>query len=239
MQTKIRRYMIPMTATSAVFLLSLLLLFMVGTASPLPLDITPTVNTYLPIIEKPLEPTPTNTPIPAPTPIPPDDISNEQTVIDLINQNRNANGLPSLPVASELTQSARRHSHDMGNNHFTGHVGSDGSTYGQRMQEAGYAWADSGEIIGWGFGGDAASVVDWWMNSATHKATILSENFTDMGVGYREDAGSDWGYYWTVNFGKRKSEHAASPEEFYVCTFTSQGELGGSSLRIYSVEPCE
>ena len=75
------------------------------------------------------------TPTPTGTLIPPDDLANEQAIAALINQQRNAIGLPSLSLVSELTQAARRHSRDMADRNFTSHTGSDGSTGGQRMQD--------------------------------------------------------------------------------------------------------
>jgi uncharacterized protein YkwD len=172
-----------------------------GTTSLLPLDFTPTAYAYLPLVVK--QPTPTA------TLVPPDDIEVEQSIANQLNQQRYAHGLPSLKTVSELTQAARRHSRDMADNHFTGHTGSDGSDGGQRMEEAGYDWTIWGEIIGWGFAGDADSIVNWWMNSPVHRSIILSSSFEDFGVGYARDPTSDWGHYWTVNFGKRAADGAA------------------------------
>jgi len=209
----------------------------IGVASPLLLGFTPTAYVYLPFVAK--QPIPTATPTPTATPIPPDDIANEQSIANLLNQQRNSNVLPSLTLISELTQAARRHSRDMADHNFTSHTGSDGSAGGQRMQEAGYSWTTWGEIIGWGFGGDTGSMVNWWMNSPPHRSIILSSSFTDFGVGYARNPNSDWRHYWTVNFGRRTIQSAAMPQELYVCTFTSQGQFGGSSLIVYSSEPCQ
>ncbi len=135
--------------------------------------------------------------------IPPDDLAMEQSIADLINQKRAEQGLYPYLLVPELTQSARRHSNDMADNGFTGHTGSDGSTPGGRMTEAGYDWVYAGEIIAWGFGGDPASVVAWWMNSTTHRSLILSSNYLDFGVGYAREPASQYGHYWTVNFARR------------------------------------
>jgi len=126
----------------------------------------------------------------------------------------------------------------MADNGFTGHTGSDGSYGGQRMEEARYDWTTWGEIIGWGFGGDTSSMVNWWMDSPVHRSIILSSSFEDFGAGYARDPTSDWGHYWTVNFGKRAADGTASSQQLHVCTLTTQGQSGGSSLIIYSLEPC-
>lgn len=121
-----------------------------------------------------------------------------------INQERAARGLAPLAVAPQLIQAARRHSRDMAEHHFTGHTGSDGSTSGRRMREAGYDWIAHNEIIGWGFS-DPDAMMAWWMNDKPHRDIILSSAYEDLGVGYVMDPASDWTHYWTVDFGTRAS----------------------------------
>jgi len=211
---------------------------------------TPTAEAlgYLPYLAYDFTPTPTVTPTATPTAtpsgcvpppeIPPSDLTNEAAILSGINQQRSSNGLPALALAGELTQSSRRHSLDMAENHFTAHTGSDGSVVDDRMLDACYEWNYRGEIIGWGFGGDAAAMMDWWMNSPVHRATILDLRPGDFGVGYIRLPGSDWTYYWTVNFGRRVSSLAPDMEMPYFCEYTIENELGGSSVRYYSEEPC-
>lgn len=191
---------------------------------------TPAPYLYLPAIAEPLPPEPTQ--------IPPDDKANELAIAALINQQRADHGLTAYTLVPELTQSSRRHSRDMADNNFTGHTGSDGSTAGQRMSEAGYQWAAAGENIGWGFAGNPNSMVNWWMNSPPHRAAILSTTFVDFGVGYARNSSSDWGHYWTVNFGRRATGSPDANEAAEICLFTVSGELGGSSLLTYLSERC-
>jgi uncharacterized protein YkwD len=191
-----RRSIVLIALGGALALLSLARAATANSPSSLPLlDLTPSAYAYLPLVIR--------QPAPADTLIPPDDIEKEQSVMDQINQHRQAHGLTPLDLASELTQAARRHSHDMAENGFTSHTGSDGSDPGQRIEEAGYEWTAWGEIIGWGFGGDPESVVSWWINSPSHRSIILSTDYEDLGVGYARDPSSAWVHYWTVNFGKR------------------------------------
>jgi uncharacterized protein YkwD len=151
----------------------------------------------------------TATAVPAadPTPIPPpggsaSDATFEESVAELINQQRSANGLPALSLVSELTLAARRHSQDMAAANNTTHTGSDGSDGGQRINDAGYEWSAWDEAIGWGFA-DPAGVVDWWIEDAVHRPILLSDEFTEFGVGYYRDPNSQWGHYWTAKFGTR------------------------------------
>lgn len=167
-----------------------------------------------------------------PTPPPPDDETSEQTILTLIDQQRQNYSLDPLARAPELTSAARRHSEDMANQNFTDHVGSDASDAGTRMREAGYDWVYWGEIIGWGFGGDEAAMVAWWMNSAPHQQAILTPVFNDEGAGYAFSAESDFGHYWTVNFGRRAAAGEAVPAAYETCVFTAVGPRGGSQLTL-------
>ncbi len=163
----------------------------------------------------------------------------EQAVAQMLNSLRVKNGLSELTLVPELAQSARAHSKDMADNHFTGHTGSDGSSPDQRILAAGYVASYWGEIIAWGFGGDSVAVVDWWMNSPIHKSLILSSSFKEFGVGHTRDANSDWGYYWTVNFGVRSSANDPYQQQSWrSCTFSVSSDLGGSSLYVNSAEAC-
>ena len=239
-----KRSVILLLVVATVLLLLVSTLADVGTVSRTPLELIPA---YLPFVVKQPSPTPTytptatptQTPIPDGTLIPPDDLENEQTVVDLINQRRSENGLAPVTLVSELTQSSRRHSRDMADNNFTSHTGSDGSDAGERMEEAGYDWIRWGEIIAWGFGGNPESAVNWWMNSDGHRAIILDGRYEDFGVGYARNENSDWVHYWTVNFGTRATYGTAPFQELYVCTFTIQNQLGGSSLVVHSSDPCQ
>jgi uncharacterized protein YkwD len=209
------------------------------------LTVTLWPQNYLPVLMIDPSPTPTPTATPTPTPwcvpppdIPPSNLNNEAAIRDGINQQRYNNGLPHLALAAELTQSSRRHSLDMAANHFTGHIGSDGTSAGDRMRQACYNWNYWGEIIGWGFGGDTNAMLNWWMNSAPHRALILNSFVQDFGAGYIRLPGSDWTHYWTVNFGRRAAGPLAEGEVFYLCEYRFEGEMGGASLRIFSPEPC-
>ncbi|NOR82804.1 MAG: hypothetical protein GQ526_04865 [Ardenticatenales bacterium] len=221
-------------------------LFLVSTLlgagrSSFALQLTLTPNAYLPLVanRSALTATPTAAPTAAPTgtPVPPDDLANEQSIIHLINQNRSANGLPPFTLVSELTQAARRHSRDMADTNFTGHTGSDGSNGGQRMQEAGYEWARWAETIGWGFSGNPASMVNWWMNSSIHRGIILSDSLEDLGVGYARNPDSDYGHYWTVNYATRAGMAQNRPGPEFACVHATAGASAGSVM-LHGPEPC-
>ena len=132
----------------------------------------------------------------------------EVELADLINQERLAAGMPLLELDIRLIEAAQLHSLDMATNNFFSHTGSGGSSVSERVSLAGYTWSSVGENIAAGYQ-TPASVVAGWMDSPGHKANILGSGFEHLGVGYAYDAESDYGRYWTADFGS--SPYAAQP----------------------------
>jgi Cysteine-rich secretory protein family len=123
-------------------------------------------------------------------------------VFVLVNQARAQAGLAPYTRAAELDAAARRHSQDMATTGNLDHTGTDGSTYVQRITAAGYPGNPTGENIVAGFD-TAEGAMNWWMNSAPHRASILSPNSNQIGISVAYQAGSQYGYYWTQVFGVR------------------------------------
>lgn len=169
--------------------------------------------------------------------IEPDDPGKDIAVEAGINLIREENGLPVLVHAAELTQATLRHSNDMADNNFVSHTGSDGSSVGQRLEEACYKWRAYGEIIAMGYE-TPSEVIAGWMNSSAHMNIILSEMFTEFGAGYAYNSSSYYKHYFTVDFGLRATEYRSTTDGYYSCTYYMGDENGESWLSIYSVTPC-
>lgn len=148
----------------------------------------------------------------APTPVPANtstpgacspgvDSAYENEVVSLINAERSKAGLSPLTKQSQLTAAARLHSQDMACNDFFSHTSPTTGSPFDRIAAQGYSYSWAGENIAAGYG-SAAALVQGWMNSPGHKANILSENFTQIGVGYAYWAGSTYGSYSTAVFAK-------------------------------------
>ncbi|MEM9087829.1 MAG: CAP domain-containing protein [Cyanobacteria bacterium P01_F01_bin.53] len=135
-------------------------------------------------------------------------------LLSLTNKARQAAGLGSLSFAYQLGQSAQSHAADLGTQDYFSHVGKDGSELGDRLAETGYQFNQAGENIAAGQV-SAMSTFQDWMNSEGHRANILNEEFTEVGFGVFNAAGSsEHGTYWVQNFGKPMSGH--SPEGPYI-----------------------
>jgi uncharacterized protein YkwD len=168
--------------------------------------------------------------------IEPDDPGRDIAIEAGINLIREENRLPVLIHAAELTQTALRHSNDMADSNFVSHTGSDGSSAGQRLEEACYKWWAYGEIIAMGYE-TPSEVIAGWMKSSAHMNIILSEMFTEFGAGYAYNASGD-DHYWTIDFGLRATEYESNAERFYSCEYHMQDEAGESWLKLYSAYPC-
>jgi len=108
---------------------------------------------------------------------------------------------PQLPltISSAVGQAALRHSNDMASLDFFGHTGSDGTSPGIRMNQAGFngnAWGEN--IIKSTNQMTIEQVVAAWMASDGHCANIMAEVFTKMGSA---SASSDSWEYWTLDLG--------------------------------------
>ena len=134
-------------------------------------------------------PTPAPAPTPTPTPVPSSDPSGlpagltamEQQMVNLVNQERVKQGFKPLEVDMRLVKAARLKSQDMIDKNYTSHIS---PTYGSpfdMMKSMGITYKTAGENIA------GAGTVDRahtnLMNSAGHRANILSPNYTKIGVG--------------------------------------------------------
>ena len=145
-----------------------------------------------------------------------------EQVIELTNIERWTNGqLAPLKYHPQLEAAAAGHSTAMGQRDFFMHCDPDTKkTFATRISEAGYSYNSAAENIAAGNATAAATMLQW-MNSAGHRANILSGSYNELGVGYYNDpndtatkrGGStctpsstlsgNYRHYWTQNFGRR------------------------------------
>jgi len=122
-------------------------------------------------------------------------------VVRQVNQQRAAAGCGALSVNPTLVTVARAHSAEMSTVvDGVKHNSLDGRTPFQRMRDAGYAYSLAAENIA---GGQltASAVMVAWIDSPGHAANILNCQLTQIGVGLYIRPGSQYGTYWTQDFG--------------------------------------
>jgi uncharacterized protein YkwD len=127
--------------------------------------------------------------------------SEETKLVGLINAERRRRGLTELKACSSLATAAQKHSADMRDRDFFSHIGKGGSSFSDRICQAGYLLCRSGTAIGEVITADrrgATGAMEDWMNSPSHKSVLLHSSLRVAGVGYA--CGGRYGGYWTVDF---------------------------------------
>ena len=105
----------------------------------------------------------------------------EKQMLDLVNQERVANGLQPLAPDSELTEVARRHSTDMFARGYFAHDTPEGRTPFDRMREANVNFLTAGENLA--LAPTVSIAHTGLMNSPGHRANILRPQFGRVGIG--------------------------------------------------------
>ncbi|KAG1704590.1 hypothetical protein DVH05_005520 [Phytophthora capsici] len=126
-------------------------------------------------------------------------------MLTAVNQERAKQGVPSLCMNKKLQAAAQRHSDDMAKNNFMAHDGHDGSTMSQRITEAGYEWDSVAENVAAGQE-EVQSVMESWMTSPGHRENIMNPDYTMFGTAFAYNKDSQYGIYWTQDFGSGASE---------------------------------
>ena len=107
----------------------------------------------------------------------------EQQVLDLVNQERAKTGLSSLNRDEELSNVAMVKAQDMYNNHYFDHNSPTHGSPFDMMKEFGITYNTAGENIAKGQT-TPTQVMKEWMNSPGHKANILNNSYTHIGIAY-------------------------------------------------------
>jgi len=127
------------------------------------------------------------------------------TLLSLVNSHRSAGavcGSDQLSAASALqwddalAQAALDHSNDMHANDYFSHTGLNGSSFSERVVDAGFEGTPVGENIAWGYP-SLEEVIQGWMESEGHCSNIMNGSATHIGV-----AKSDQGLLWTMVLGR-------------------------------------
>ena len=119
-----------------------------------------------------------------------------EAVASLVNAARQDAGLSELELDADLCAAAQARAQEIAQS-FS-HTRPDGSSCFTILEEFGISYRAAGENIAAGYP-TPAEVVAGWMASDGHRANILSEDFTQMGLGYAP-AEDGFGHYWAQLF---------------------------------------
>jgi hypothetical protein len=132
----------------------------------------------------------------------------------LVNAARSDQGEPPLRASGQLAAAAQGMSDIMVQESFFAHVTPDGTTLPDRVAPTGYLPASDrwilGENLAWGSGalGTPRAIVQGWLNSSEHRATIFDPGYQDLGVGVTlgsPGGGRNGGSTFTTDFGVQDS----------------------------------
>jgi uncharacterized protein YkwD len=107
----------------------------------------------------------------------------EEQVLEEINNTRASYGLYPFVLVEDISQVALKHSLEMACYDRESHRGRDGMLYNVRLQRDGILFSTSNEIIYSGNGGPKGSI-QWWMHSPIHKPIVLTNKYTQVGIGF-------------------------------------------------------
>ena len=109
------------------------------------------------------------------------DETSEQQIMQLVNEERATRGLKSLTLDPKLREVARLHSEDMFKRGYFSHYSPEGKTVADRATETGVDFLVIGENLAYAPSVEAAH--RGLMNSEGHRANILSEDYSRIGIG--------------------------------------------------------
>ena len=118
-----------------------------------------------------------------------------EEILSLVNEERSRAGVSALTLDASAERAAEIRAEEIEQN-FS-HTRPDGGDFSTALSQQGVNFRTSGENIAYGQN-SAEEVMQGWMNSSGHRANILNQSFTSIGVGHAEDeSGTD---YWTQLF---------------------------------------
>ena len=118
-----------------------------------------------------------------------------QQVVDLVNIERQKEGLSPLTIDEKLAAAADIRAKEIQTS-FS-HTRPNGSSFSTALKEAGAVYRRSGENIAWGQK-SPEEVVKAWMNSSGHRANIMNKNYSRIGVSHVKNAAGT--SYWVQLF---------------------------------------
>jgi hypothetical protein len=161
--------------------------------------------------------------------VPASNATYEQRVIDVVNAERAARGLPPLKLVRALRDAARYHASDMAQDGYFEHDTHD--RVDGRLRWVCSTWSRIGsyypspraETMAVGFAAPEVAVSNW-MESSGHRDTLLSADHREVGVGYLQ--GGSRRHYWVMDFGQRSdvyplviNREAASTDSVHVSLY--------------------
>ncbi|MDR3557164.1 MAG: CAP domain-containing protein [Syntrophobacteraceae bacterium] len=121
-------------------------------------------------------------------------------MIELVNLERKADGLPVLQYSGMLTEAASRHGRDMAVHDLCSHELSGGEPFYKSVFGAGYPVSEVAENIAVGLA-TAEQTFESIFSSSEHRPNLLNRHFTQIGVSAVFNKASTYQYFWAMELG--------------------------------------
>jgi len=112
------------------------------------------------------------------------EILNDQ-LFKLTNQQRIEHSLPELTENLQLKEAAQNKAEHMAQHGYFDHTDPLGRRFTHWIEESGYDYLYSGENLAVKFN-TSEKVLEKWLESLSHRANLLGERYTDIGIGIAE-----------------------------------------------------
>ncbi len=116
-------------------------------------------------------------------------------VVELVNKERKSAGLNPVTLNTDATTAAQVRAEE--SSVFFSHTRPNGTSFATALKDAGVSYRSCGENIAWGQK-TPEQVMEGWMNSTGHRANILNASYTEIGVGFYQNASGV--NYWSQLF---------------------------------------
>lgn len=159
-------------------------------------------------------------------------------VVEKTNKEREGQKLTPLVRNTVLDQAAQLKANDMAKNGYFAHYSPSGVSPWHWFNQAGYAYVHAGENLAVHFS-DSKEVVEAWMQSPTHRANIVNQNYREIGVGTAKGTYEGYDTIFVVQlFGTPGQVAAAEPAEAAIAILPAPREEVALAPRpVVSEEP--
>ncbi len=106
-------------------------------------------------------------------------------LVEKANKTRTSVAMSELAISDELVYAAQLKANDMAQKGYFAHNSPDGKTPWDWLNAAGYKYQTAGENLAVNFV-DSTDVHNAWLNSPTHRANIVRDGFTEIGIATAE-----------------------------------------------------
>lgn len=154
-----------------------------------------------------------------------DSLEYAEIMVSSVNDVRAANGLSEVALLPELSDVAELRAEELAVTFA--HYRPDGSTCFTAVKEAGIMYSLCAENIAGGRA-DPISTITQWMDSEGHRANILNEGFTHIGLGYYYDPDAPYQHLWCMLLITAKDGDAPRVFPTQYIPLREKGDVNGS-----------